>query len=41
MAVSTFQQLISRLADAIQGIQLGAALESRLKARYGPCAHLT
>jgi hypothetical protein len=41
MDVSTFQQLISRLNDGIPGIELGPALESRLKARYRPCAHLT
>jgi hypothetical protein len=35
MAVSTFQQLISRLTDAIPGIELDPALESRLKPAIG------
>ena len=39
MDVSTFPHLISRLEDAIQGIEPGPAPESRLKARHGPCAH--
>ena len=39
MDVSTFPHLISRLTDGIPGIEPGAAPESRLKARHGPCAH--
>ena len=41
MAVSTFQQLISRYIDAIPGIERGPALDARLEARHGPCTHLT
>ena len=40
MDVSTFQQLISRLTDEIQGIELGSALESHLNAQHGPGTEL-